>query len=180
MQKTNAIESKQPQAKQGVKTKDEAAKEKVANQAENGELRFYGVRGVITNPISMCDKIDKMFGSGGEAIVHYMWFESGLDLFETMIKSNCDKNREELLKALLDLQPDGGWGNLSLKILRVDPPMVNIKVVNPPVKTLKGSQKHMIGSFWAGVLSRYFNRQLSCKSFGYDADKDEFSCTITI
>jgi hypothetical protein len=52
-------------------------------------------------------------------------------------------------------------------------------IKDPPVKTLKGSQKHLIGSFWAGVLSKYFDKQLTCKEFAYDAEKDEFSCVIT-
>jgi len=134
----------------------------------------------MTNPISACEKIDRMFGSGGEAIVHYMWFESGWDLFDDMIKCNPAKSLEELLKALVDVQPRAGWGIVLLRIMRDNPPLVDIAVANPPVKTVKGSQKQMIGSFWAGVLSRYFNRQLVCKNFGYEAVKDEFSCTVTI
>jgi cysteinyl-tRNA synthetase len=47
-------------------------------------------------------------------------------------------------------------------------------------KTIKGSQKHLIGSFWAGVLSEYFERRLMPKNFNYNSEKDEFSCLITI
>ena len=131
-------------------------------------------------PSAMCEKLDKMFGSGAEAIVHYMLFESGRVTFDNMMKNGQDKCRGELLKALVDLQPCTGWGYASLTIARADPPTVHVSVRNPPVKTLKGSQKHMIGSFWAGALSVYFNKQLLSKNLGYDAEKDEFTCTVSV
>jgi len=146
----------------------------------NGEIRLFGVRAVIANPVSACEKIDKMFGTGGEAIIHYMWFECGHSLFDYMIKSNVDKGKDELLRALVNVQPGTGWGNLTVRVVQADPPLVHLKVRNPPVKTIKGSQKQIIGSFWAGVLSRHFSRQLVCKNFLYDSDQDEFSCTITV
>jgi len=179
-EETDAVEYEQTKTETNLEAKTKARNERAANLEQNGELRFHGVRGVITNPFSMCDKLDKMFGSGAEAIVHYMWFESGRDIFDNMLKNNQSKSPEELLRTLVDLQPACGWGCLSLKIIRLDPPLADITVKNPPVKTLKGSQKQMVGSFWAGVLSRYFNRQLTSKNFGYNADKDEFSCTITV
>jgi len=146
----------------------------------SGELRFHGARGVLMNPLAMCDKLDKIFGTGAEAIVHHMWFESGRDAFDTMIRSNQDKNHGELLKMLVDLQPCTGWGFVSLTILRADPPMVDIVVKNPPVKAMRGSQRQIIGSYWAGVLSRYYNRQLVSKNTSYDVEKDEFSCKVTV
>jgi hypothetical protein len=57
---------------------------------------------------------------------------------------------------------------------------VNVSIRNPPVKTLRGSQKHVIGSFWAGALSVYFNKPLLSKNLGYDAEKDEFTCIISV
>jgi hypothetical protein len=127
----------------------------------------------------MCDKLDKMFGSGAEAIVHYMLFESGRETFDKMMKSNQNKSRGQLLKALVDLQPSHGWGYLSLTIVQTDPPKIELTVRNPPIKTLRGSQKHLISSFWAGVLSIYFNRQLLSKNICYSAERDEFECTIS-
>jgi len=152
----------------------------IVHDSINGELRQFGARRMIMNPLAMCDKLDKMFGSGAEAIVHYMLSESGRDTFDTMMNNNQGKSRGELLKTLVDLQPSTGWGCVSLTILRADPPVVDIVVRNPPVKALKGSQKQIIGSYWAGVLSRYFNRQLMSKNHSYSAEKDEFSCTITV
>jgi hypothetical protein len=172
--KTNTVETEQ--------TDPEAApnRRKQTNNAQNGELRFYGTQGIVMIPSAMCEKLDKMFGSGAEAIVHYMLFESGRVTFDNMMKHSQDKSRGELLKALVDLQPCTGWGYASLTIARADPPTVQVSVRNPPVKTLKGSQKHMIGSFWAGALSVYFNRQLLSKNLGYSAEKDEFTCTISV
>jgi hypothetical protein len=108
-----------------------------------------------------------------------MWFEQGFQLFEKMMQSSTDKTKECLLKDLVDLQPRTGWGKTAVTIIRQIPPTVKIVIQDPPVKTLKGSQKHLIGSFWAGVLSKYFDKQLACKDFAYDPEKDEFSCVIT-
>lgn len=151
-----------------------------ADRAKNGELRYHGVRGVMMTPLAMCEKLDRMFGSGSEAIVHYMQFESGRSIFDTMVENHPAKTREQVLRLLVEIQPKMGWGCVSLTILEKKPPMVDIVVKNPPVKCLEGSQKQIIGSFWAGVLSRYFNQQLLTKNFSYDAEKDEFRCTSTV
>jgi len=146
---------------------------------EKREMTFHGVKTQVVNPIPACEKIDKIFGSGGEAIIHYMWFEQGFQLFDQMLQNSPDKSRRELLKELIGIQPKTGWGTVTINIVRHNPPTINIVVKSPPVKTVKGSQKHLIGSFWAGVFSRYFNRQLACKDFSYNAEKDEFSCLVT-
>lgn len=177
---TNFIECEQKEAETELEMQTRAKERGKTKLEERGEIRFFGVRTLMINPISACEKIDRMFGTGGEAIVHYMWFESGNSLFDSMIKCNPSKSLEELLKALVNAEPRAGWGNVSLRIIHDNPPMVDIVVKNPPVKTVKGSQKQLIGSFWAGVLSRYFSRQLMCKNFGYNTDRDEFSCTVTI
>jgi predicted hydrocarbon binding protein len=175
---TDLIEYELAETEIDLKTQTKTKKEEKKTSEENSETVF-GVRVLMANPLPACEKLDKMFGSGGEAIVHHMWFESGQSLFGTMIKCNSSKSLDELLKALVDVQPRTGWGNISMRIIRRNPPVVDIVVKNPPVKTVKGSQKYLIGSFWTGVLSRYFNRQLVCKNFGYDAKKDEFSCAVT-
>jgi hypothetical protein len=148
------------------------------NNHRNGTI-FNGIRTQLTAPIPACERVDKMFGSGGEAIIHYMWFEQGFQLFEQMTQNSTEKTKEALLKDLADLQPQTGWGTAVVTIIRHVPPTIKIVVHDPPVKTLKGSQKHLISSFWTGVFSKYFNRQLTCKEFQYDPEKDEFSCLIT-
>jgi len=166
--KTNTIEYK----------KAEAEKEEKPGQDER-EMNILGVRLIVANPIPACEKIDKIFGSGGEAIIHYMWFEQGNKLFEQMLQNSPDKTKEELLRQLIDAQPQTGWGTTKITIVRTDPPTVEIAVKNSPVKTIKGSQKRLIGSFWAGVFARYFDRPLTPKNFAYDNEKDEFSCSVT-
>jgi len=171
--RTNAIEDQQKESETTL------SERKFENGTQNGELRFYGSQGMVMNPLAMCDKLDKMFGSGAEAIVHYMLLESGRETFDKMMKNNQNKSRGQLLKALVDLQPSHGWGYLSLTIVHTDPPKIELTVRNPPIKTQKGSQKHLISSFWAGVLSVYFNRQLLSKNLCYRAERDEFGCTIS-
>lgn len=144
------------------------------------EALFCGIRAQLVAPIPACERIDKMFGSGGEAIIHYMWFEQGFQLLEQMLQNSSETPKESLLKQLVDLQPKTGWGTAVVTVIRNIPPTVKIVIYDPPVKTTKGSQKHLIGSFWTGVLSKYFNRQLACKEFEYNPEKDEFSCLITI
>ena len=106
-------------------------------------------------------------------------FEQGRQLFEAMMVNNPNESKEELLRETVDSQPQGGWGITCPTILTVDPPEVEVAVKNSPVKTLKGSSKHLIGSFWAGVLSKYFSQQLKCASFSYDEKEDRLYCTIT-
>jgi len=177
--KTDLLEMNEKDS-ESVETEPRTGKEKsVSSQPQENRVKF-GVRTLMTNPVSACDRLDKMFGSGGEAIVHYMWFESGYSLFDSMVQCNLGRNVEELLRALIDAQPQMGWGEVILNVARTDHPSVNIIVKDPPVKTMKGSPKQMIGSFWAGVFSRYFQKQLTCKTYVYDAQKDELSCTITV
>jgi len=169
------------QAETNVVEYEKAETEKEAKpDREKCKMTFHGVKTQVTNPIPACEKIDKIFGSGGEAIIHYMWFEQGLRLFEQMLQNSSDKTKEELLKRLVDIQPQTGWGTAKIAIVRQNPPTIEIAVQNSPVKTVKGSQKHLIGSFWAGVFTRYFNKPLTCKDFSYNAERDEFSCLITI
>lgn len=146
---------------------------------ELGEIRLFGIRSLLTNPIPSCKQLDKMFGTGAEVIVHNMWFEQGYQLFDTMINNDPVKTEEELLKEVVETQPQAGWGKVALRVQRKDPPAIEIVVKNSPIKTVKGSQKHLIGSFWAGVLSRYFKKQLLCKNFSYDEERDEFFCVIS-
>lgn len=155
-------------------------KEETRSNRNKGEIVLFGVRSLVTNPIPACEKIDRLFGSGAEVIVHCMCFEVGYDLFDHMLLYSPNKSKEERLRELIDVQPQTGWGIVAIAIRRVAPPAVEIVVTNPPVKTLKGSQKQLIGSFWAGVFSRYFNRQLVCENFAYNIERDEFSCIITI
>lgn len=146
---------------------------------KRGEIRLFGTRIALTNLIPACEKVDKMFGTGGEVIISCMAFEQGRQLLEVMMANNLNKNKEELLKEIVDLEPQGGWGITRLKILSGDPPKIEVVVKNPPIKTLQGSSKQLIGSFWAGVLSNYFSQQLKCASFSYDETEDKLHCRIT-
>jgi hypothetical protein len=159
--------------------------EKEKNQAEKPErnkqeITSLRVEYLLITPIPACEKIDQIFGSGGEAIIHYMWFEQGKKLFEQMFKDFPELTKQELLKLLIDECPQIGWGVTKISIVNNDLPAVEIVVKNPPVKTVKGSQKHLIGSFWAGVLSEYFEKRLTSKNFNYNSETDEFSCLITV
>lgn len=146
---------------------------------EKGEIRLFGTRITLANLHLCCKKIDKMFGTGGEVIVNLMAFEQGSQLFEAMKTNSPDKSKEALLNEVVEIQQQSGWGITSLKIISDNRPKVEVTVENPPVKTVHGSSKHLIGAFWAGVLSRYFGQKLKCTGFSYDEKEDEFRCTVT-
>jgi len=146
---------------------------------EKGEIRLFGTRIALTNLLPACEKVDKMFGTGGEVIVNCMAFEQGYQLFETMMRNSPNKSKEKLLNEVVDVQPQMGWGITRLKIVSDNPPSIEVAVKNSPVKTLQGSSKHWIGAFWAGVLSKYFSQQLKCAGFSYDEKEDELHCIIT-
>ncbi|MFQ6073700.1 MAG: hypothetical protein ACE5KC_00635 [Candidatus Bathyarchaeia archaeon] len=146
---------------------------------EKGEIRLFGTRIALTNLLPACEKVDKMFGTGGEVIINCMAFEQGRQLFEAMMTNSPNKSKEELLKEVADVQPQAGLGIASLEILSDNPPKIEVVVKNSPVKTLRGSAKQWIGAFWAGVLSKYFSQQLKCTSFSYDEEEDKLRCVIT-
>jgi len=146
---------------------------------EKGEIRLFGVRIALTNLLPACEKMDKMFGTGAQVIVSCMIFEQGRQLFEAIMRNNPDKTRENLLKEMVNIQAKTGWGITNLAIISDRPPKIEVTVKNPLVKSLRGSSKHLIGSFWAGVLSEYFDKQLKCATFYYNEKEDEFRCVIT-
>ena len=164
------IEYKKTEAKKNLNVKFDYGK---------GEIRLFGTRIALTNLLPACEKIDKMFGTGGEVIINCMAFEQGRQLFDAMMTNSPNKSKEELLNEVINVQPQMGWGITSLKIIGDNPPKVEVTVKNSPVKTLQGSSKHWIGSFWAGVLSKHFSKQLKCASFSYDENEDELHCIIT-
>jgi len=166
--KTNVVEHK----KNELESKEKLKRDKP--ETNNEETKTF-----INHHIYACEKIDKIFGSGGESIVHCMCFEQGLKLFDQMLQNSPEKTKEELLKELVETRLKTRWGSTTITIIRDNPPAVKVEVKDSPVKTVKGSQKHLIGSFWAGVFTRYFNKQLTCKDFSYHVEKDEFSCLIT-
>jgi len=154
-------------------------KRTVQFEPEKGEIRVLGVRCYFINPVSSCEKVDKLFGTGGEVIVHNVCFEGGYKFFNDIIKGNPSKPKRDLLTNLVAAAPELGYGMITTATLRESPPTVKVSVVNPATKTVKGSQKYLMGSFWAGVFSKYFDRQLTCKDFSYDEGRDELSFVIS-
>jgi predicted hydrocarbon binding protein len=146
---------------------------------EKGEVRLFGARVALLNPLVACKKMDEIFGTGAEVIVQQAFFTQGYQLFETMLTKSSDKNKEELLKKLTDARSETGWGIVNLKIMNNNPPKIEVTIKNSIVKTLEGSAKHLVSSFWMGVLSKYFNKQLKCERFSYDEKEDKLRCLIT-
>jgi len=154
-------------------------KRSVKFEPKRGEITVLGIRCFLMNPVSSCVKLDNMFGTGGEVIVHNTSFEFGYEFFDYITRDNPDKPKEELLKELVAAAPELGYGIVATTTIRESPPIVKVTVKNPAAKTVRGSQKHLVGSFWAGVFSKYFDKQLTCKDFSYNEGKDELSCVIS-
>lgn len=146
---------------------------------DKGEISFFGIRGVMIDPISSSKRIDKMLGSGGEVIIHNMWFEQGFTVFTEMIKNNPEQTRERLLEKITKAHSAAGWGKLSFVIIRRDPPLVKVTAKNPPFEELKGSAKRLVSSFWEGVFSKYFERSVSSENFKYNVEKSEFEFVLS-
>jgi len=155
------------------------AKRNVKFEPEKGEIRVLGNRCFLMNPVSSCVKLDEMFGTGGEVIVHSTSFKFGYELFESMMSSNPEKPKKNLLTELIAAAPELGYGIVTTTAVRESPPTIKVTVKNPAAKTLKGSPKHLVGSFWAGVFSKYFGIQLTCRDYAYDEEKDELSFVIS-
>jgi len=148
-------------------------------EPEKGEIRVLGVRCYFINPVSSCEKVDKIFGTGGEVIVHNVCYESGYELFDTIARSDPEKTKERLLTELVAAAPEMGYGIITITTLRKNPPTVKVTVKNPAAKTDKGSQKHIVGSLWAGILSKYFDKKLTSRDFHYDERKDELTFVVS-
>ena len=133
----------------------------------------------MINPIPACKRIAGISGSGGEAIIHCIWFDQGETLFEQMLKNYPEDTKQELPKQLIDDSPQIRLEKTRMTILSNEVPTVEIVVKEPPVKTTEGSQKHLMGSIWAGALSEYSERLLIPERFTYNCEKDEFYCLIT-
>jgi predicted hydrocarbon binding protein len=146
---------------------------------EKGEIRLFDTRVALTNLLPACKKIDKIFGSGAEVIVHCIASEQGRQLFKTAITNNPDTSKAGLLEEVVDIQTRAGWGITHLEIIKNDPLRIEVTVKNSPIKVLQGSLKHLIGSFWTGILSEAFGRQLKCESFSYDEKEDTLRCILT-
>jgi len=155
------------------------AKRNVKFESEKGEIRVLGVRCFLMNPVSSCRKLDDMFGTGGEVIVHNTSFEFGYEFFDAVMRNNPDKTKVDLLTELVAAAPELGYGTVTITTLRESPPIIKVTVKNPAAKTVRGSTKHLVGSFWAGVFSKYFDRKLTCRDYSYDEGKDELSCVVS-
>jgi hypothetical protein len=146
---------------------------------KTGTLRAYGIRCAIIDPVSCCEKADEMLGTGGEVVIHHMWFGQGHQIFSELLKNNPNKTKGEVLQGLASAYPCLGWGILSFNIANRNPQTVSVTVKNPPFKTIKGSAKRLISSFWAGVFSKYFDTKMVAKKFQYDEKKDEFRFVLS-
>jgi hypothetical protein len=146
---------------------------------EKGEIRLFDTRVALTNLLPACKKIDKIFGSGAEVIVHCIASEQGRQLCKTAMTNNPSTSKRDLLEEVVDIQTRAGWGITHLEIIKNNPLRIEVTVKNSPIKGLQGSLKHLIGSFWTGVLSEGFSQQLKCASFSYDEKEDTLRCIIT-
>jgi len=98
----------------------------------------------------------------------------------TKAKDDLEAEKKGVKETTVEAQQFAGGGYVLRNFIRVDPSIVEIIARNSPVKTIKGSQKHLIDASWSGALFRYFYDQLTFKNFSYDVNEDEFSCAITL
>ena len=145
---------------------------------DTGEMRLFGIRTVLVDPLTCCQRVDELLGSGGEIIIHFIWFEQGLQVFDKIAKDNPNRTRDEILKKIVDTQPLSGLGITTLTITHQNPLTARIVVKNPPFKTVRGSAKRLISSFWEGVLYGYSDQKVTSRNFRYDKERDEFRFTI--
>ena len=103
---------------------------------QKGEITVLGVRCFLINPIPSWGRVDKMFGTGGEVIVHNMGFEFGYEFFDAIIRNNPEKPKENLLTELVAAAPEMGYGIIVTTNPRESPPIVKVTVKNPAAKTV--------------------------------------------
>jgi len=132
-----------------------------------------------TDPVNLCERMDTMLGSGAEAIVHEMMSAYGYARFGAMLNRHPSNLDEKIASALINKLASSREESLSCTIEDEGIPKIKITIKNPPIKSTKGSAKRLLSSFWAGVFSRYYGKQLNCKDHCYNEGNDEFSFTIS-
>jgi len=152
--------------------------ETVEFNPEKGEISILGRRGVIIDVVSCCAKLDEMLGSGAEVVVHHMWYGYGYQLLDSIIEKEGNTLKEKLLKEMIKVSASTGLGKLSFTIIGKKRPFVEVTAENPPFKNEKGSVKRCLASFWAGIFSRYLQKQMICEDFHYDEKADTFTFTL--
>jgi len=146
---------------------------------EKGEVLVYGVRHVTHAPEQIYREIDLVMGSSADVLVHVVWYREGYREFESALERQKDKPKEETLREVAESDRYEGWGVTSYEIQDSLTPKILLRVKNPPVKSVQGSAIRSITGFWAGVFSKFYNKRVTPHDLHYDADKDEFTCTIS-
>ena len=129
------------------------------------------------NPFELCEKMDKLLGSGAEVIVHQAWFSLGHAALGGVVVKNPNKKGHALkeLAKTSHLWPMGA----SYTIEDEHVPRIRVTVKDPPIKNTKGSAKRMISSFWAGAFSKYYEKELTAKDHQYNPETDELTVIIS-
>ena len=143
---------------------------------EKGETYIANLRVVSVSITNICKFLDEILGFGAETIVHYAWFNYGRNLFNKILERYNTKH--EALEFLLTVHKLMGLGIPNLKIKNQTTPIIIVEIKNPPIKSLEGSAKRIIASFWAGILSEYYEKILTCIHFKYDERINTFSFLV--
>lgn len=146
---------------------------------EKGELLVYGVRHVTHAPEQIYREIDLVIGSAADVLVHVVWYRLGYREFESALEREKDKTKEEILRGVAESDRYEGWGVTSYEIQDPLTPKILLRVRNPPVKSVEGSAIRSITGFWSGIFSKFYGKRVIPHDLRYDADKDEFKCTMS-
>ena len=147
---------------------------------EKGEMLVYGVRHVTHAPEQIYREIDLVMGSSADVLVHVVWHREGYREFESALERQRDKSKEEILRDVAESDRYEGWGITSYEIQDQPTLKIFLRVKNPPVKSVQGSAIRSITGFWSGVFSKFCDKRVTPHDLRYDADKDEFTCTMSV
>lgn len=128
-----------------------------------------------TDPVNLCEKMDRMLGSGAETLVHEMMSAYGYARYGAVLAKHSSHLSEEPIKRLASIRDE----SLSYNVEDESIPKVRVTIKNCPVRTTQGSAKRLISSFWAGVFSRHYMKQLNCRDHCYNEGDDDFSFTLS-
>lgn len=146
---------------------------------EKGELLVYGVRQVTHAPVQIYREMDLVLGSSADVLVHVVWYREGYREFESALERQKHKTKEEILREVAESDRYQGWGITSYEIQDQLTPKILLRVKNPPVKSIQGSAIRSISGWWSGAFSKCYEKRVTPHDLRYDADEDEFTCTIS-
>ena len=149
------------------------------SDAGKGELRVFGTRVTAIDAQALCNHLDSLVGAKvAEVIMHNLEYRDGkLDA----AKVRAEKPQASLGELIEDLARGArlsGLGVPKVTLPENAKEPIEVQIVNPCVTGSSGAAKSFAFSWWAGVLTTLFGREMDVQGYVYYEDRNMTTCRI--